>query len=232
MSVQETPAGQKTEEKVLLKLETKDQIKADQDGIRTSIVALDMNVHANAVQCLMHAEKHGDTSLMARLLNDVLDEKTGYNRRGLIRWMRMFSPMELDGKKITLTGVDEDGNKRPFLISKANATPFYLSSQLNQQGAKPVFQDTLVSKFDTMVKEFENSWANTQNVNGELVAIDTTKPHYIGTPAAAAKVIDFITAGKVLRGNLSSDDSREIYMAKQRLAKDALIASGGETKAA
>lgn len=208
----------------------KDTIKAGQDTIRTAIMSLDTDVHTNAVQCLMHAEKHGDTSLFTRLLVDILDEKTGYNRRGLIRWMREFSPMELNGKKITLTGVDAEGKRRPFRVEEANNTPFNLSEALNQQSVKPVFQDTLVAKFDTMVREFESSWANTKQVGAHLEPIDAKKPYYMGTPTAAGVLVDFVAKSKEMRAKLVSDDTREIFLAKQRLAKDAALISEMETE--
>jgi len=219
----------KTAKVVKLVLMAKDAIKAGQDAIRKNIVSLDMAVHANAVQCLLHAEKHRDTSLFTRLLNDVLDDKTGYNRRGLIRWMHAFSPMELNGKKITLTGLDAAGNKRPFLIDKANATPFYLSLDLNQQAVKPVFQDTLLSKWDTMVREFETAWANTKQEGPKLVAIDPKKPFYNGIHSA--QILNFIDKGKAMRQSISDDATREVWLNNQNLKKaEALVAS--ETKAA
>lgn len=222
LAAAETGVSASVNKPIKLVLMDKDAIKADQDGIRKTVLSLDMNVHGNAVQCLMHAEKHGDTSLMTRLLVDILDERTGYNRRGLIRWMREFSPMELNGKKITLTGVDDAGNRRPFRVEQANNTPFYSSEALNQQSVKPVFQDTLLSKFDTMVKEFQTSWENTVVVNGVPSAIDNKKPFYNGTNSA--QILDFIQKGKAMRDEINSDDSREIYLAKQRLAKDAEVA--------
>lgn len=206
--------------KSLLVLMDKETIKQGQDKIRKHIMSLDMDVHANAVQCLMHAEKHGDTSLMARLLVDILDEKTGYNRRGLIRWMRAFSPMELVGKKITLTGLDADGKKRPFLLEKANNTPFYSTEELNQQSVKPIFQDTLLSKFDTMVREFEAAWSNTQNGK----AIDPNKPFYNGINGT--KVLDFIEKGKQLRQTIGEDATRDVYLNQQKLKQaEALVES-------
>lgn len=196
-----------------LVLMDKEAIKSGQDAIRVSIVSLDLAVHANAVQCLMHAEKHGDTSLMTRLLMEVLDDKTGYRRQGLIAWIRAFSPMELVGKKITLTGLI-DGKKRPFLVEKANETPFYSAPQFRETAVKPIFQDTLLSKFDTMVREFEAAWANT--VNGK--AVDPKKPFYDGINGA--QILDFITKGKEMRVGLKDDATREVFLANQKL-KDA-----------
>lgn len=195
---------------VVLVLMDKDTIKAGQDNIRKNIVSLDMDVHANAVQCLMHAEKHGDTSLMTRLLMEILDDKTGYRRQGLIAWMRAFSPMELNGKKITLTGM-LDGKKRPFDVEKANNTPFYSAPAFREKEIKPIFQDTLLSKFDTMVREFEAAYGNT--ANGK--PIDPKKPFYDGIHSA--QILDFIEKGKAMRAGLPADATREVYNARKQL---------------
>jgi hypothetical protein len=79
---------------IALVLLEKGAIKSDQDGIRVSLKDLDKRIHMNAVQCLLHAEKHGDTSLMRRLLVDIIDAKSGYRRQGIIAWMKEFSPTE------------------------------------------------------------------------------------------------------------------------------------------
>lgn len=212
-----------SEEQKLVLLD-KDVIKSGQDTIRKNITALDTLVHSNAVQCLMHAEKFGDTSLMTRLLTEVLDEKTGYRRQGLIAWMRAFSPMELNGKKITLTGM-LDGKKRPFDVAKANLTPFYSAPRFAEQEVKPIFQDTLLSKSDTMIREFEAAWANT--ANGKPV--DPKKPFYDGIHSA--QVLDFIEKVKVMRQALPADATREVYVARKQLHGAEALAKAAETPA-
>lgn len=90
-------------ESKLPKLLSADEIKLDQDSIKKTLTALDQQIHLNAVQCLMHCEKHRDTSLMVRLLVEIIDgDTTGYRRQGLIAWMKYFSPMRLSGKTLSL----------------------------------------------------------------------------------------------------------------------------------
>lgn len=192
----------------------KDEIKADQDVIRVNLVGLDASIHKNAVQCLMHAEKHGDTSLMRRLLIDIIDAKTGYRRQGLINWMRKFSPMELAGDTINLSGTDGKGAKRQFQIDLANATPFWLDRDNAERVAKPVFRDTLMSKFDTAIKEFEASAANT--LNGK--PIDPSKPFYDGLHID--KMVEFFTNLKTAKDNLPADETRVVRLTQARIAKD------------
>ena len=159
-------------------------IKKDQDGIRVSLIKLDARIHANAVQCLMHAEKHGDTSLMRRLLVDIVDAKSGYRRQGVIGWMRMFSPMELKGDVINLSGVDKDGNKRPWKIEEANRTPFTSIRALDEKVGKPVYRDALTAKIALSIKEFK---AAAENTSPDGKPIDKTKPFYDGVNIGKVK---------------------------------------------
>lgn len=196
----------------VLALLSKDAIKADQDTIRVSLVALDGAIHANAVQCLLHAEKHGDTSLMTRLLVDIVGDKTGYRRQGLIQWMRAFSPMELAGKVINLSGTDGKGAKRAFLIAEANATPFWTSTKFKEI-VKPVFLQTAVGKVDAMYREIMSAAENT--VNGKPV--DASKPFYDGLNMD--KIVDFATKVKEMRDALPADETLAVRKAQAEQAK-------------
>lgn len=167
---------------ILPALLEKDQIKANQDVIRTSLLSLDVLIHANVIQCYLHAEKHGDTSLMRRLLVDIIDDKSGYRRQGVIGHMKMFTPMELVGDVIKLTGMLPDGaTKRPWRIEEANKSPFTGITALRETVGKPVYRETLMSKINLAMKEWRNAKANTtQDEAGHNVAIDKTKPFYNG----------------------------------------------------
>lgn len=160
----------------------KDVIKANQDVIRTSLLSIDLLIHQNMVQCAMHAEKHGDTSLFRRLLMDIIDPTTGYRRQGVIVWMRTYTPMELVGDTIKLTGLMPDGEtKRPWKLEEGNRTAFTKLAAARETTAKPVYRDTLMSKINLAMKEWRNAKANTaQDDGGRNVPVDKTKPFYDG----------------------------------------------------
>lgn len=198
---------------VALALLSKDEIKAGQDIIRTNLTSMDKLVHDNAVQCLMHAEKHGDTSLMRRLLVETLGGKNGYRTRGLINWMRKFSPMELKGDTVNLSGV-KDGQKRPFKIVEANAMPFWLDSDNDERVSKPVFQETLLSPISRVVKTITDAMENT--VNGKPV--DAAKPFFDGLHGD--NLIDFATKVKELVDALPKDNTLEVRRAETRIKED------------
>lgn len=158
-------------------------IKKDQDTIRTSLVKLDVRIHNNAVQCLMHAELHGDTSLMRRLLIDIIDEKTGYRRKGLIAWMRKFSPMELKGDVINLSGIDPaTGEKRLFLVSEAQASHFAGMEEAREMIAeKPFYKDSAVSRIEAAQRAYRAAVENTVIIAGQKpYPKDPKKPFYDG----------------------------------------------------
>lgn len=219
----------------------KQAIKDDQDGIKTVLGGLDLRVHANAIQCMIHAEIHGDTSLMRRLLVDTITEVTGYRRQGLINWMKKFSPMELKGKdNLDLSGVVTDdfmkslakqfpdlklpdlkeGDKRPWLIEQANKTPFWTDKDNAERVAKPVYRDAILGKFDLGIREFEAAFNNTTTAQGKAAPIDATKPYYDGVQVD--KALEFFQSMKNNVTNFRTavkDDTREVRNAQATLRK-------------
>ena len=162
----------------------KAKIKSDQDSIRKSLVKIDAQIHANLIQCYLHAEKHGDTSMTRRLLVEVVDAKSGYRRQGMIVHMRKFTPMELVGDVIKLTGVtiNDKGEevRKPWLIEEANRTAFTSLVEAREQIARPIFRDTLFSKLNAAQRDWKACKANTVMVNGKPAPIDKTKPYFDG----------------------------------------------------
>lgn len=196
-----------------------EQVKKDQDGIRVSLVKLDAAIHANAVQCLLHAGKHGDTSLMRRLLVDIVDAKSGYRRQGLIAWMREFSPMELNGSVITLSGMI-DGERRPFRVAEANATPFTSLSKADElTGEKPLFRDALTSRVQGAITAYRDAVANTVFTPGQPPkAIDPKKPFYNGIHLDKMEA-GFDAIANILAGMSSfPDTTKDEYKARKTIA--------------
>jgi len=178
----------------------KTAIKLDQDGIKSDLSKLDLRIQMNHMQCLYHAMLHGDTSLERRLLIDIIDEKSGYRRKGLIAHMRLFTPMELKGDIINLSGtvtaawqvqiaklaegieLPPVGEKRPFLLELALAHPFTsLDAAREMVPFKPIFKDTIIGRIESAQKAYKAAIANTLIVAGEKPKpIDPSKPFYDG----------------------------------------------------
>lgn len=196
-----------------LVLHTKDYIKRNQDTIRKSLIRTDQLIHNNAMDCMVHMYVHGDTSLMRRLIIDIAGKDTGYRRQGIIAWMRAYSPAELKGDIINLSGM-RNGVKRPFDLKTANETPFWTSRKFDEAIARPVFRENFMAKIDLAYREFIKAVENT--VNGK--PIDPSKPFFDGKHTE--KVLDFFEEVKKLKENLPSDDTKVVTEAKLRLKQD------------
>jgi len=193
-----------------LEIMSSDIIRKTQDAIRKSLVGLDQAIHDNAVQCMLHAQEHGDTSLMRRLLVEIIDAKTGYRRQGLIVWMRTFTPMELTKDNINLSGVDAQGEKRAWRIEEAHETPFW-SLNAADEVVKPMFQDTWLGKINAATKEFRAAAQNT--LNGK--PIDPTKPFYDGV--GTDKIMSFFDEVEKLKANIPADSTKDVRKAQETL---------------
>lgn len=224
-----------------------DEIKSNQDGIKMSMLKLDKSIHDNAVQCLIHAEKHNDPSLVRRLLIDIVDAKSGYRRNGLINWMRKFTPMELNGENINLQGrVDAQsrakliaqfpdnpeladllviGEKRPWLIELASKTHFTTDADNRETVAVPVFQGLLTSKLNAGLKETRAAIKNTviveETVNGQVIKvakpIDPKAKFYDGVDSST--VIDIMDKIELLSAQLPKDATQELRTAQAAARK-------------
>jgi hypothetical protein len=104
-------------------------------------VDLDPQLHEAAVQCLMHAEKHGDTTLADRLVKG-LGKATRIEALKL--WYHDFSPIRWngDGK----VGQLKEGQKdfKAYDAENANANPFFSYAPGAERTVRPI---TIVDMF-------------------------------------------------------------------------------------
>ena len=190
---------------------TSTKIFADQDEIRPVLVGLDDRIHINAVMCLRHGEKHGDTGPMKRLIVEIIGTKSGYRVQGLIKWMRTHSPMELVGDNIKLTGVDpQTGERRPWQCEKAYLTPFRDAKGYEEIVEKPVFRDTLMSGIKRSIKAFHESVENTTK---DGLPINPSKPFFTGNIAEMTAFYASLEA-QVKMVTAKPDKGEDIYKAK------------------
>lgn len=190
-----------------------DEIKLDQDSIKKTLNSLDRQIHMNAVQCLMHCEKHRDTSLMVRLLVEIIDgDTTGYRRQGLIAWMKYFSPLRLAGKTINMSGKDPETDKeQAFNLETALKTPFWQLTREAPAVLRPMYQQGVIGAIQKAIKDFEDAVANTTD-KGE--PIDKERPFYKGKNAPV--LINFATEVKKLAVIVPSDSTQDIDKAQKK----------------
>lgn len=198
-----------------------DEIKLDQDSIKKTLNALDKQIHLNAVQCILHCEEHRDTSLMVRLLVEIIDaDTTGYRRQGLIAWMKYFTPMRLSGKTINMSGKGDDEKELPFNIEAAYKTPFWKLVKEPENKLRPMYQQGVIGAINKAIKDFEEAVANT-NDKGE--PIDKDKPFYKGKNSAV--LINFAVEVKKLEAIIPADSTKDIDKAQQKQAQAAAAAA-------
>lgn len=199
-----------------------DEIKLDQDGIGKDLRSLDARIHANAVQCLMHCEKHRDTSLMVRLLTEIIDgDTTGYRRQGIIAWMKYYSPMRLKGKTIDMSGrkvIEGKSVEHPFDVEMALKTPFWKLTREAPAELRPMYQQGVMSAVDRAIKQFEDAVANT-GPDGN--PIDKTKPFYRGKNKES--LVLFSQEVKKLKAVIPSDSTKDVDDAMRKQAEAANV---------
>lgn len=133
------------------KLQSAKQIGVLVDTAITHTQKGDEIVHTAAIQCLAHAEKHGDTTLMDRLVKGL---GKSVRRQALILWVHDFSPIRWNGDgqvgqapaKIKRDGKEQDNpNYRPYNVDKADATPFYDYAPGAERTARPLSFDGIIA---------------------------------------------------------------------------------------
>lgn len=197
-------------------------IKQAQNYARGALISLDQQLHAIAVQCLMHAAKHGDTSLMKRFMIDTIGEDTAYRRQLVIAWMRAFSPMELtaaNGGNIKLTGTI-NGEPIPFDIERANLTPFWDLRKDDDDVVewRPIFKDNVVGMIARSVKKFDTVLQNSKIDGGKIVGpVNPTKEYYQGYHIDKMKALMNKAEALLEEFQTFSDDSATRFgLAKQK----------------
>ncbi len=197
-----------------------DEIKLDQDSIKKNLTALDQQIHNNAVQCLMHSAKHRDTSLMVRLLVDIIDgDTTGYRRQGLIAWMKYFSPLRLSGKTINMSGKGDDEKEQPFNLEAALKTPFWKLVKEPENKLRPMYQQGVIGAINKAIKDFEEAVTNTKD--GQ--PIDKDKPFYKGKNVDT--IVQFAIEVKKLQAVVPADSTQDIDKAQKKQAQAAAAAA-------
>lgn len=102
-------------------LQTND-IKTAIKWIKTTGKKFDNKVHETAVQTIMHAQQHGDVTLVQSLLNAM--PKSG-RAEALAHWVREFTPLTVLGKAGNFSVKLSKKSVREYKIDDAEATPFY-----------------------------------------------------------------------------------------------------------
>lgn len=103
-------------------------------------VKADALIHETGVQCLLHAEQHGDAMPFLRF-TEALGKSV--RRRGIIVWSETYSPIRINGDgKIGLMKADAKGFTA-FNTDAANANPFWTLDAAAERTARPLSFEVL-----------------------------------------------------------------------------------------
>lgn len=104
-------------------MRNKSEILKSIKSINSRSAKLQRDIHAVAVECLQHAEAHGDATLMKTLY---LALPTGQRREALLVWCNTYSPLRVTQQGQNCGLLKKDSPKYvPFDIESANANPYY-----------------------------------------------------------------------------------------------------------
>lgn len=96
-------------------------------SIRSRSRKMDMDIHTTAVQCLAHAEKHGDVTLCGRLIGAMGHAS---RRQDLIAWFAYFGPVAINAKTFKPTQRKATHEQyRKYDVAGAEETPFWVLIQ-------------------------------------------------------------------------------------------------------
>ena len=116
----------------------------------------DQLVHDTGVQCLLHAQEHGDVRLMMRLIEAL---GKGYRAKGLQVWVEKYSPLAFNGDGKIGIRKEDTKNYVPFNVEEADATPFWTMPEAEERTAKPLTLEGLhkiVLAFSKQVDKVES----------------------------------------------------------------------------
>lgn len=190
------------------------------DTIAADLGAVDQNVHEAGVQTVAHVEKHGDWTLLKRLI--LVLRSSGYRVQGVRAWIEGHSPIRFPADKAADGGFTvkvlkegEDGFV-PFNIEGMIATPFTAYEPSNERVGQPVYAGDLVGGINRTRQRFLKLVENTNNDGSPK---DPAKPYYRGD---IGKMLAYLTA---LDAIVEPNDpaKAEDDKAAQRAAESALI---------
>jgi hypothetical protein len=129
----------------------------------TGQIALGLaGLHDDMVQCMKHAELHGDITLAQYLMQSVRDRCKGVVVAGIAQWFGKFSPIKLTSKDgVVSAQLLKDGEKgyKGFKSAEAEATPAMESKEVTDRSTRPIVKPTIAyfkSRISGFAKQVDN----------------------------------------------------------------------------
>ena len=113
----------------------------------TKMIAVGLaGLHSDMVQCMLHAEKHGDITLAQYLMQSVKDNCKGVVVAGIAQWFAKFSPIKLTSKEgVVSAELLHEGDKgyKPFNSGEAETTVALESKEVADRANRPIVKPTI-----------------------------------------------------------------------------------------
>lgn len=145
-----------------VKIQPAAKVRASIDHNTKMIATGLVGLHADMVQCMMHAEKHGDITLATYLMQSVKDNCKGVVVAGIAQWFSKFSPIRLTSKEgIVSAELLKEGDKgyKPFNSGEAETTPALESREVTDRANRPIVKPTIAyfkSRIAGFAKQVDN----------------------------------------------------------------------------
>jgi len=106
-------------------------------------------LHAVLVACLNHANDHGDSGPLARLINGL--KNTGNRQQGMLAWVELYTPLnraKTENGDVKFSLPKNEDKRRPWLIDDAEANPFWTATKEKEVKAYDAIKaiDAIVAK--------------------------------------------------------------------------------------
>lgn len=155
-------------------------VRANIDAHCSQIALGLAGLHADMVQCMLHAEKHGDITLAEHLMQSVKDKCKGVVVAGVAQWFDKFSPVKLtstDG--VVKAELLKEGDKgyKPFQSAEAEATPAMESKEVGARANRPITKPTIgyfkkrIAGFINQVDNFNKEAPENERMTDQEVKI-------------------------------------------------------------
>lgn len=129
----------------------------------TKMIAVGLaGLHSDMVQCMLHAEKHGDITLAQYLMQSVRDNCKGVVVAGIEQWFTKFSPIKLTSKDgIVSAELLKEGDKgyKAFNSAEAETTVALESREVTDRANRPIVKPTIAyfkSRIAGFTKQVDN----------------------------------------------------------------------------
>lgn len=138
------------------------EIRKDMQALFQSAAKLQAKIHEIGLECIAHAQEHGDITLADSLVKGLEENAQGQRTETLKAWFTKYSPIVWNGKGEVVLLKDDNTRYTPFDVEAASAEPYY--SMGKERKPVELTYDGLVKTVNAMLTRIEKAEAGEGNV--------------------------------------------------------------------